>query len=211
MGKTRSAGNLELIGGRLCLNFANTVSSRTEMPYREYLPTYHELVAWGQHVGILTDDEASTLLHGAVRDPDAAAATLDDAIALREAIYRVFWAVADDREPEDADLDALNAALHKALSRLEVRPSTDGYGWVWAPDGDSLGRVLWPVARSAADLLTSEDLGRVRKCASEVCDWLFVDASKNRSRRWCMMGVCGSRAKSRRYYRRRKREKGNGT
>jgi predicted RNA-binding Zn ribbon-like protein len=209
--KKRSASNLELIGGRLCLNFANTVSSRTEVPYREYLPTYDELVTWGRHAGILTDDEAATLQIHAARDPDLAADVLNRAIALREAIYRVFWAAADHREPEEADLVVLNTALHRALARLEVRPSAYGFEWIWALGDDGLDQVLWPVARSAADLLTSKDLGRVRKCASEVCDWLFVDASKNRSRRWCMMGVCGSRAKSRRYYRRRKREKASGT
>jgi predicted RNA-binding Zn ribbon-like protein len=207
MGKKRSAGNVELVGGRLCLNFANTVSSRTEVPYREYLPSYGELVTWGQHVGVLSGDEATALQIHAARDPDLAVGVLDRAIALREAIYRVFWAIADHREPEEADLVLLNEVLHNALARLEVRPSVEGFEWAWASGDDGLDRMLWPVARSAADLLTSEDLGRVRKCASEVCDWLFVDASKNRSRRWCTMGVCGSRAKSRRYYRRRKREK----
>jgi predicted RNA-binding Zn ribbon-like protein len=67
--------------------------------------------------------------------------------------------------------------------------------------------MLWPIVRSAAELLTSEDLGRVRRCGREGCDWLFVDSSKNRSRRWCSMEMCGSRVKSRRYYY-RKREEG---
>ncbi len=202
--KKRSASNLELIGGRLCLNFANTVSSRTETPYREYLATYNDLVAWGLHVDFLTDDEAKILLHSAARRPDLATVVLERAITLRETIYRIFWALADRREPEEADLAVLNAALHGALARLQVRPAANGFEWAWVADEDSLDRMLWPVARSAADLLASEEFGRVKKCAGETCDWLFLDTSKNRSRRWCMMGVCGSRVKSRRYYRRKK-------
>lgn len=172
---------------------------------REYLTTYGELVRWSQHVGILTDDEAGTLLSDAVRHPDLAAAALERAIDLRETLYQVFAAVADRREPQEAALAALNAALHGALSCLEIRPSTGGYEWAWLQGEGELDRMLWPIVRSAADLLTSADIGRVRQCAREGCDWLFVDASKNQSRRWCSMDLCGSRVKARRYYRRRKR------
>jgi predicted RNA-binding Zn ribbon-like protein len=202
--KERRASNLELVGGRLCLDFANTVSSRTEVVRREYLTTYGELVAWSRHAGFLTDGEAEALLRNATRRPDEAAAVLDRAIVLREAIYRIFSAIAGHQEPEDADLDALNGVLHEALARLEVRPSADVFEWAWVLDEDGLDQMLWPAVRSAADLLTSEDLTRVRQCAREGCDWLFVDSSKNHSRRWCSMDMCGSRVKSRRYYQRKK-------
>ena len=59
--------------------------------------------------------------------------------------------------------------------------------------------VLWPIVQSAADLLTTESLDRVRLCKAEDCGCLFVDASKNRSRRWCAMSDCGNRAKVRRH------------
>jgi len=203
--KKRSAGNLELIGGRLCLNFANTVSSRTETPYREYLATYQDLITWSLHVDLLTDEDAEDLLGSAALRPELATTVLERAITLREVIYRIFWAIADQRHPEQIDLDVLNTALHEALARLEVRSATEGFEWAWGVDEDSLDWMLWPIVRSAADLLTSDDVERVKKCAGETCDWLFLDTSKNRSRRWCMMGVCGSRAKSRRYYRRKKR------
>lgn len=193
------------MGGRLCLDFANTVSARIEPLCREYLTTYGELVGWSQHAGILTDDEAEILLSGAVRRPDLASAVLERAIDLRETLYQVFEAIADQREPRKAALGALNAALHGALSRLEVHPSAGEYEWAWLRGEDELDWMLWPIVRSAADLLTSTDIGRVRQCAREGCDWLFVDSSKNQSRRWCSMDLCGSRVKARRYYRRRKR------
>jgi predicted RNA-binding Zn ribbon-like protein len=206
-GRKREASNLELVGGQLCLDFANTVSTRIEALRREYLITYSDLVAWSQHAGILADNEVKSLLQNAASRPDLAAAALERAIALRETIYRIFSAIADRQEPEKADLAAMNTALHEAFSRLEVRPSVSGFEWTWVLDGGDFDRILWPIVHSAADLLTSEDLGTVRQCARDGCDWLFVDSSKNHSRRWCSMNMCGSRIKARRYYQRRKRAK----
>ncbi len=204
--KERSASNLELIGGRLCLDFANTLSTRLEGG-REYLSDYPELVAWGRHAGALTEDVAEALVERAVRRPHLGGAALERAIALRETIYRIFSTVAAGQEPERSDLETLNTALRQAFSQLEVVRSGDGFDWTWMQDEDDLDRILWPVARSAADTLTSGDLKRVRQCARHGCDWLFVDTSKNHSRRWCSMSTCGSRVKSRRYYRRLKKSK----
>jgi predicted RNA-binding Zn ribbon-like protein len=122
-------------------------------------------------------------------------------------IYRVFSAVVEEREPRGMDLADLNAALREASARLELAPSAGGFEWTWVLDENELDRVLWPIVGSAANLLTSAELGRVCRCAREGCDWLFVDLSKNQSRRWCSMELCGSRVKSRRYYRRRKQKR----
>jgi predicted RNA-binding Zn ribbon-like protein len=203
----RTADNLELVGGHLCLDFANTVSTRAEGLGQEYLSTYGDLVAWSRHSLVLSEDEASALMDQAVGQPERAAAALERAIALREALYRTVLAMVEGRDPDRADLSQVNAALHGALAHLALVPSADGFEWTWILDEGDLGRMLWPIARSAAELLTSEALGRVRQCARPGCDWLFVDMSKNHSRRWCSMAMCGSRIKARRYYRRRtKRE-----
>jgi predicted RNA-binding Zn ribbon-like protein len=216
--KERAAGNLELVGGRLCLDFANTVSTRspaqagrspaqagrTQQPRREYLASYPDLVEWSHHAGLLGQAEADAMLEGAAHHPELAAAALEQAIALRETVYRIFAALAAGQAPQAADLAAINHALHIALSHLEVFPSPDGFAWRWAAHPGNLEHMLWPIARSAADLLTSSERSRVSRCARAGCDWLFVDLSKNRTRRWCSMGACGSRVKMRRYYRRRK-------
>lgn len=206
----RAAGNLELVGGSLCLDFVNTVSTRSEALGREYLTSYGELVRWSRHVGILTAEEARVLEDNAARHPDRAAATLDRAIAVRETLYRVFSKIAHDQKPDEADLASLNLILGEGLSRMELSPAGRGFAWIWVVDKEDLDRMVWPVVRSAADLLTSGDLERVRQCARDGCDWLFVDLSKNQSRRWCSMDMCGSRVKSRRYYQRRKRQEGSG-
>ena len=206
----RGESGFEFGAGAPCLDFANTVESRPDAARRrDRLGTYGDLVAWARAAGLLSAREAAVLARRAAARPRLAAAALGRAVALREAIYGIFSAVAAGRRPAARDLVVLNRALGAALGRLRVARGRDGYGWVWA-SGDragsplSLDRPWWPVARSAAELLASVQLARVRECAASSCGWLFLDRSRNASRRWCDMRVCGNREKARRFYRRRR-------
>jgi predicted RNA-binding Zn ribbon-like protein len=199
------AETLELIGERLCLNFANTVGNHRGHEPHEHMRTYAALVAWSRHVGILPDSTTDYLLQEASHREDEALRVFDRAVALREAIYRIFSAVAEGVAIKPADLSILNHVLAKAMARARIVRSGDGFYWDWSDKDETLDRMLWPIARSAAELLTSEDLARVRECSSDTCGWLFVDASKNHSRRWCSMSDCGNRAKARRHYARLKK------
>jgi predicted RNA-binding Zn ribbon-like protein len=125
-------------------------------------------------------------------------------MALREAVYRIFSAVAGSRSPQPADLAILNATLAAALASLRIVTMGNGFIWVWGGGEEALDRVVWPVALSAAGLLTSGERRAVRECAATNCAWLFLDTTRNRSRRWCDMKVCGNRAKARRHYERKK-------
>ena len=192
-------GHEHTTGGALCLQFTNTTSARhTDMP-SEHLHSYADLLAWAQTENILTPEMAVHLAAEAARCPQAAGAALEQAIALREAIYAIFTAHAAGAAPNTGDLALLNQALAEALPHRRLVGNAEGFGWEWAAEPDALAQMLWPVARSAADLLTSPDLPRVRECAGPTCDWLFIDRSKNRSRRWCDMQECGNVAKVRRY------------
>jgi predicted RNA-binding Zn ribbon-like protein len=207
--KHREAGNLELIGGQLCLDFTNT-STQTEVLHHEYLHSYADLLTWAQHAGLLSGEEVQRLRDKAAGDPIQAAAVFDRAITLRATIYRIFATTAHHQAPAVAAIMALNAALAESPARLQVLASGEKFEWQWLQNMDALDGMLWPIAWSAADLLTSANLAQVRQCArSEGCDWLFVDTSKNRSRRWCSMNLCGSRDKGRRYYRRKRANEGN--
>jgi predicted RNA-binding Zn ribbon-like protein len=193
-----------LESGRLCLDFANTAEWHASDQPVEGLNSYADLVRWSQSVGLLTEDGVQHLLDRAARRPADAAATLERAITLREALYRIFSAVAAGQLPQAADLDIVNEALAGALAHLQVDLSAGGFTWRWVGGEEALERMLWPVARSAADLLTSEDLDRVGECADDRgCGWLFMDESKNRSRQWCGPG-CANRAKAQRHYARQK-------
>jgi len=189
-----------LSGGRDCLNFANTVGGRRPDRPREYLNTYNDLLAWSLHAGLLDGAQADHLAREAERRPAEAAQVLAEAISLREAIYQIFSANARAETVPAADLALLNTALSKALARLKVESDPDGFSWSWPTDETALDAMLWPVVRSAAELLTSVEREQVRECAGDTCSWLFLDTSRNHTRRWCDMKDCGNRAKARRHY-----------
>ncbi|NLG83068.1 MAG: hypothetical protein GX493_00350 [Firmicutes bacterium] len=204
MGEDTHAGNLSLLGGCLCLDFANTVDWRTSAHPREFLNDYADLLVWSAHAGILSHEEAWRLRSEAANRPEEAAAIHARAIALREAIYRIFSRLAAGAPPEEDDLALLNRELSAALAKLRVVRNNGEFAWKWDGEGEALDRMLWPVVRSAADLLISGDREKVRECAAEGCGWLFVDTSRNRRRKWCAMTGCGNRAKARRYYQRKR-------
>jgi predicted RNA-binding Zn ribbon-like protein len=200
-----SAATVGLLGGELCLDFANTVEPRDGDDRRDYLTGYPDLVRWAEHAGALDEEEARRLLRTAEARPWEAVETFERAVVLRETIYRVFSAVAHRGQPRAPDLEALRAAHLEALAHYRIIPTEEGFGWKLT-EGNELGRPLWQVSLSATRLLTSGELDRVKSCPSTEggCAWLFYDESKNKSRRWCSMEGCGSRAKMRRMYARRR-------
>lgn len=189
----------EFSGNRVCLDFVNTVNDRLSSPY-DLLITYDDLLQWGQQAYILTAHEVEVLREEAGRHANEAAKVLQWAIIVRETIYHLFQGVIEDTKPQAADLATFNAARVETMSHACIIPENDGFVWSWQ-ERDALERVVWPIVRSAADLLTSTELKDVRMCAAEDCGWLFLDTSKNHSRRWCDMKTCGNRAKVRKYYR----------
>lgn len=196
-----SIRSLNLVGGRLCLDFTNTVDRHRPETEGERLTGYRALVAWGEHAGAISQEVASRLLTAERKSPAAGKEALRRAVELREGIFHLLLAAIERRVSPASDLRLLNVVLSRALSRLRLNPRSDGLALDW-PEGDvPLERVLWPVARSAAEVLSSpEDLSRLHQCAAEDCAWLFLDQSRNRSRRWCNMADCGNRAKARRFY-----------
>ena len=188
----------ELTGGALCLDFANTLDERPTMSPRELLPDYRHLVDWSRQAGALTASACRRLLTEAAAEPPQARAVVRRARALREIIFEVFAARAREVPVPQEALHRLNLELRASFAHIGVARVGARFCWDW-DGGPAPDRMLWPVARSAAELLTSEQLDRVRVCAAADCDWLFLDRSKNRSRRWCDMRVCGNRSKVRQY------------
>jgi predicted RNA-binding Zn ribbon-like protein len=193
----------QLIGGELCLDFANTLNSSGKNGPREFLRDYRDLVVWCQKTGILSGKDSGFLIAEAIRRPDQASAALERARALRGVIYRVFLAFTQGSAPGADDLAHLNGIRSEALAGSRIVQNQHGFSIEW-PDGESLERMLWPITLSAVDLLTSGKTGQVRQCAGVTCDWLFLDTSRNHQRRWCSMDDCGNRAKSRRFNERKR-------
>jgi len=195
----------EFSGGALCLDFANTVGDHGS-GRDESLSGYSDLLRWAGQAGLLGRRDRQALERRAASRRDPSRRAFHHAIELREVIYRTFATLAAGDRPGPAELSALNAALLEALPHLRLESDQAGYGWTWSGTDSSLDSPVWPVVRSAADLLTSPEAALVRECASETCTWLFVDRSRTHRRRWCDMKTCGNRAKARRHYERTRKK-----
>jgi len=202
---------MRLIGGRLCLDFVNTVDGRKNDSARrksqlvnslvlgDKLGDYSDLVAWSQHSGIVTATEAGRLIQESKRKAAEARAVFDRAIELREALHRIFKATVTGRMPQSVDLETVNDELLEARNHERLISTEKTFKWDWIGREASLDRMLWSIAHSAAEFLSKGDLSRLRECGGKECGWLFEDTSRNRSRQWCHMQDCGNLAKVRRF------------
>ena len=190
---------LRAVGGDLALDFVNTEDGD---PPEECLRGYGDLLAWSVWVGLLSIEEWERLAGEAGDRPEDAEAVYRDALKLRGALYGIFRAVAEGGDVLERDLEVLRGYEREALSRGRLVRGDQGFGWEWE-DGTDLAGMLWPIAHAATGLLTAGDLGRLKLCAG--CYWVFLDSSRNHSRRWCTMEVCGTDEKKRRYVAKRRR------
>jgi predicted RNA-binding Zn ribbon-like protein len=204
MTQSRQKSPFEFTGGNLCLDFTNTVDNRGSDHPKNLLVSYGDLLQWGSEAGVLSAKLAERLRSIAEAAPGRAQSVLREAVQLRDALYTIFSAVAERRGISDAALGLLNRALQRAAEHARLVHSARRFSWEWMTPEEHMDFVLWPIARSAADLLVSDKLALVGRCASESCSWLFLDTTKNHRRRWCEMRTCGNRDKARRYYQRSK-------
>jgi predicted RNA-binding Zn ribbon-like protein len=162
-------------------------------------------LAFASQTGYLTEDAASALSRAATEDMETASAVYSLGRELRSAIYRIFSSQAGGQEIPPKDVGRINGLLGEALSHRRLARRDGDFVWSWTDvDVDDLRAPMWPIIESAATLLTSVELERVRECGAEDCNWLFVDRSRAKTRRWCSMRSCGNRAKARRYYHRQR-------
>jgi len=184
----------EFLGGNLALDFTNTVHDHGTPDPGDDLKTAADLLEWAAQAGLLSDAETRRL-----QDAPADEARFRRALALRELLYEIFSHVAKGKKPEPEALQAFQSLYQNAIRHSEFHPVGSHYRLTWPATTHPLERVLQETTRSAANLLTSEALTRVRQCSGEACSWLFVDTSRNGLRRWCDMKACGNRAKVRRF------------
>ncbi|GAC1400549.1 MAG: CGNR zinc finger domain-containing protein [Chloroflexota bacterium] len=198
------------LGGAIPLDFANTVAwERTDdrtadVPIAQFerLTGYERLVHWALEAGILTPQDAEVLLLQARERHDEANAVVVGAISLRANIHALVTASVEGAMPDHCALARLNTACVAAQSHRRIVSNVVGFRWEWSNDVRALQLPLWGIAHATGDLLTSQDLQKVRECDGDPCGFLFIDRSRNGQRRWCDMAHCGNRAKARRHYRR---------
>lgn len=183
-----------------CVDFTKTTGWEARDRSDDDLSSYDGLVDWAAGAGVLDASTAERLRSRAKERPREAEEVLATARRIRTALYGVLTAVAREDDPPAGALDELNAVLEEATSRLRLSGEGRTYRWVFEDSArEDMRWPLWLVARSAGELLTSDEVARLELCDAHDCGWLFIDASRNRSRRWCDMADCGNRAKVRRY------------
>jgi predicted RNA-binding Zn ribbon-like protein len=188
----------ESVDAERVLAFVNTLSSRpTEAPV-ERLVSYEALVEWAREQHLVSAAAAERLAAEAKRHPHQAANVLTRAREFREALNGLAEAIEKQRQPNAAVLDTISNYLAAAYANGRLVPHDGGLQWVASAE-DALERILWEIGRAAGRLILSPRLSKIRACAASDCGWWFVDDTKNHSRRWCDMKLCGNRDKVRRF------------
>jgi predicted RNA-binding Zn ribbon-like protein len=209
----------QLIAGHPVLDFVNTLDYRfRDAGPIELLASHADLLGFVRQSGLASESQSAALQ--GTSDTPAAAKALRSARELREALAAWFYA-ADDGNPArlaavktlercflDADRHRELAALRDRLLEPAPRESNNflRVAWTWGRFENHPHLPVWLIARAAAGLLITEDTGRIHQCKSAACRWLFLDMSRNHSRCWCDMKICGNRMKARRFQRRLKPE-----
>jgi predicted RNA-binding Zn ribbon-like protein len=192
----------QLNGGHPALDLVNTLDMRFTGGNIELLPSYAELLRFAVQAEVLTAEQARNLARTA--SPTRAQQVLAATHELREALASVVYAWADGRKPPAAQVAILERHFQAAAQHRKLRVEGAHLDWAWSGNGGLEGELpLWKLAQAASDLLTSNDAGSIKGCGDPTCRWLFLDVSKNHTRRWCDMKTCGNRMKARRFQARR--------
>jgi len=192
----------DFTGGHSALDFINTVGGIRGVRPKEHLLRFADVVGWGTAAGLLSQAEAKALGREAQAHPADAAKALERARTFREALYRLLLALVEGRPTPAEDAAIIEDAVQRAMASRRLKSTGRGYGWA-APEVTLADTFVPRLALATAELVTTEALKRVRVCEakrSEDCSWLFLDTTRNHSRRWCDMATCGNQHKARRHY-----------
>jgi predicted RNA-binding Zn ribbon-like protein len=194
------AGSLPLVGSEIAFDLSNTSSGRGGPKHLEHLSSAADVIRWAQHARVINADEGAWLTKVIDADHGLARRLLKRTLDLREIIYAIGTALAAGAPPPKDQIDILAQIHANCLARAHLVPHDEGFVWSWRVADGPVERILGPIALSILTLLTQANLSRVKQCEGEHCGWIFFDTTKNKSRRWCEMEVCGNRAKQRRHH-----------
>lgn len=185
------------IGNDLSLDLVNTVGNISSENPTEKLNSFSDLIEWSIQGKLISNDEAVTMISQAEKNILESERVFERVLKFRKSVYDIFKSIVNREEISDQDLTVFNNELSRAMSKAEIFCHEGELIWDWK--NNSLERILFLIARIAAQLLTSSDLEKVKCCLGENCGWLFYDTSKNNRRQWCDMRDCGNLAKARRF------------
>jgi predicted RNA-binding Zn ribbon-like protein len=189
------AGSLSLVAGDLALNFANTESGRGSDQHLNHLKSALDVVTWARHANVIEGPDVQQGYKLVKEQKQVADDFFHRAIALRQTIFEINSMIVKGVQPREDNLKALASHYCETLSCAQLKPHSQRYGWSWNCEEELAAAVLGPIAQAALNLLTHRDPSRIKQCGGNHCGWLFLDISRNNSRCWCDMRVCGNRSK----------------
>jgi predicted RNA-binding Zn ribbon-like protein len=187
----------KLLAGHPALELVNTLDLRFSTETTDLLPAYGDLLRLVTQLRLLTPEQARRL--GRTVGEKDGQRVLSSTIELREALASLLYGRIDGAQLQDAQVETLEKHFHAAALRRRLSPADGQLVWTWAGVEQQAEIPLWKLAQAASDLLVSSDAERVKDCGDPTCRWLFLDTSKNHTRRWCDMKTCGNRMKARRH------------
>ena len=197
--------NIDMIrfdGGKLCLNYINTIHNRFEEPWVDYFQSLDDVFQWAFRAGIINSIRVrmlnNNLQNGVVEGSDI----LTEVIYLREVLCKMFTCIAREETIPENNLTEFNDIISNYSSHLKVTLKGNSYIEEWDYPEDSFSLIIAPILKDAYDLLLFADHKRIRECPN--CGWIFFDSSKNGMRRWCSMSTCGSNVKALNWYHKQK-------
>jgi predicted RNA-binding Zn ribbon-like protein len=193
------AGSLPLVGSEIAFDLTNTSSGRGGPKHLEHLTCADDVIRWAQHSRVINPSEAAWLANEIGKDPGLARRLLKRTLELRELVYTIGAELAAGRPPPSIQIEQLTHIHTTCLACAKLVAHGQGFVWSWIAADGPVERILGPISLSILTLLTQTNLSRVKQCQGEHCGWIFFDTTKNKSRRWCEMEVCGNRAKQRRH------------
>jgi len=200
--KTPKISSISLDGGTLCLDYVNSVHDRRHEPLQDYLKNVQDLIAWSERVAIVDGRGRRRLETMAADNSRKGRSFFSDALALRELLYRIFFAITAGKKIVPADISQYNTHLSRHFSHIRLILDAERYAETWDFPQDSFFQITAPIVKDAHALLLSPGLERVKECPN--CGWLFLDTTKNGKRRWCSMKNCGNSVKALEWYYRKK-------
>lgn len=196
------------VANNLSLDFVNSVSGRTGLDEKDpfdykvlndKLENYSDLIDWAHKASIINATAAEKLTRLEQKNPKASQKVYKKALVIREAIYRIFISLVNGEAPDGEDIELLNKESAVAREHQKLRFDSGEFKLELELESQDPEGIIWQIVLSASELLTSENLGRVKECCGDNCGWLFLDTSKNGSRQWCSMKDCGNLAKVRKF------------
>jgi predicted RNA-binding Zn ribbon-like protein len=188
----------KLHAGHPALELVNTLDLRFSAQMVDLIPTYKDLLRFATQLELLTAEQARKL--GRSVDAKEAQRVLTSTVELREALATVFYNRMEGGKPSAAQIQILEQHFHAAALHRRLLAGDAHLEWSWSGVERQPQIPLWMLAQTASDLLVSNDAELVKDCGDPTCRWLFLDVSKNHTRRWCDMATCGNRMKARRHH-----------